>query len=92
MRNAFFTGYESIGEWPHERGMFNSVCIALTTLNVINSITHIIYKYSFKSKKRVLYLLVFNKYFIYAFIFNVLTKEGVPPALVGSVADISQTL
>ena len=73
MRNAFFTGYESIGEWPHERGMFNSVCIALTTLNVINSVTHIIYKYSFISGKRILYLLVFNKYFILAFIFNILT-------------------
>ena len=72
MWDYFFTGYETSGKWPHERGMFNSVCIALTTLNVINSITNVKYNNYYISIKRKFFLLAFNKYFILAFIFNLL--------------------
>ena len=72
MRDIFFTTYDTAGEWPHERGWFISVCTSLTTLNVIHSLTQIVYKPLKRAKRNLIYLMVFNKYFVTAFIFNAL--------------------
>ena len=70
LRESFFTGYENVSAWPHERGWFISCCMALITLNVINSF-NIIYKKQVPVNK-LKYLLVFNKYFVSALFFNFL--------------------
>jgi len=72
MRNVFFTGYDAAGLWPHERGWFISVCSCLITLNVVNSLTQIVYNPENISKNRIIFLLIFNKYFFSAFLFNFL--------------------
>ena len=71
MKNIFFHGYEVSSKWPFERGWFISGCIALITLNVIYSWTQIMKPISI-SRRKLLIKLIINKYFISAFLFNIL--------------------
>ena len=71
MRNIFFHGYDISGEWPFERGWFISGGLSLITLNVIYSWTLITKPISI-SRRKLLIKLIINKYFISAFLFNIL--------------------
>jgi len=71
MRNIFFHGYEITGAWPFERGWFISGCVSLITLNVIYSWTQITKPIPI-SRRKLLIKLIINKYFISAFLFNIL--------------------
>ena len=71
MRNVFFHGYEVSSEWPFQRGWFISGCLALTTLNIIYSCIQIKNTISI-SRKKLLKIMFYNKYFISALLFNLL--------------------
>ena len=71
MRNVFFHGYEMSSEWPFQRGWFISGCLSLTTLNIIYSCIQLTNQ-NFISRKKLLKRVLFNKYFISAFLFNIL--------------------